>query len=76
MDYNDFKVFTPVLWWFATKFAPLACVFRCALCKQGRYTRKKVDTPESWHSVCLIFGRAVFHYSKNVQLVHRQGEMG
>jgi len=38
------------------KFAPLTHVLWCATCKQGRYTWRRVDTPESWHTVCLIFG--------------------
>jgi len=47
MEYCDFKVFARVLWQFMTKFAPLAFVFRCAMCKQGWYNWKRVDTPES-----------------------------
>jgi len=35
------------------KFAPLKCVFWCAI--QGQYTWKQVDTPENWHRVCLIY---------------------
>jgi len=55
MEYYDFKVFTSVLKRFTTKFAPLARVFRCAKWKQGRYNLKGVDTPESGHSVCVLF---------------------
>jgi len=64
MEYYDFKVFTHVLWQFTTKFAPLTCVFRCATFEQGRYILKRVQTPESWHTVCLIFGGAVTWYCK------------
>jgi len=46
-----FKVFYGGLW------QNLHHVFRCATCKQGRYTWKRVGTSESWHTVCLIFGR-------------------
>jgi len=57
MEYYDFKVFTRVLWQFMTKFAALTDVCRCAMCKQGWYTWKQLDTSESWHTLCLIFGR-------------------
>jgi len=57
MECFDFKVFTRVSWCFMTIFAPLTHVFRCAVCKPWRYTWKLVDTPKSWHTVCLIFGR-------------------
>jgi len=52
-----FRCFTCVLWQFKMKLSPLTHVFRCATCKQVWYTRKRVDTPESCHKVCLIFGR-------------------
>jgi len=57
MEYYNFKVITPVLWQFMMKmmkFAPLTLVLWCAKCKQGQYTWKRVDAPESWHTVCLI----------------------
>jgi len=66
MEYNYFKVFKCVLWWFTTKFAPLTRVFRCGTCKQGRHTWKRVDTLESWPTVCLIFGRAVINQANNL----------
>jgi len=47
-----------------TKFAPLTCAFWCLTCKQGRYSWKRVDTPENWHSVCLIFGRDTLYILK------------
>jgi len=50
-------VFSRVLWRFTTKFAPLAHVFRCATVNRGETGKTGVDTPESWHSVCLTFGR-------------------
>jgi len=54
MEHYDIKVFTGVLCWFTTKFAPLKRVYWSATCKQGQYTRKRLDTPESWHAVCLF----------------------
>jgi len=38
MEYNDFKMFTRVLWRFTMKFAPLSRVFRCV---------NRGDTPET-----------------------------
>jgi len=57
MECYDFKVFSRVLRRFTTKFAPLAHTFWCAKCKQIETGKPRVDTPESWHTVCLIFGR-------------------
>jgi len=61
MEYYDFKVFTGVLCRFTMKFAPSTRVFQCPTCKQRRYTWKQVDTPESWHTVSLIFGWETLH---------------
>jgi len=66
-------VFTSVLWQFMTKFPPLTYVFRCATYKQGWYTRKRVDTPESWHTVCLIFGREVIAWNNIFQPFSLEG---
>jgi len=62
MKHYDFKVFTRVLWQFTTKFA------RVFWCKQGQYTRKLVDTPERWHTVCLIFGKVATLYLGRTQI--------
>jgi len=51
------KVFTHVLRRFMTKFALLARVYRCASCNRDETGKMRVDTPESGHTVCLIFGR-------------------
>jgi len=35
---------------------------------RGRYTWKWVDTPESWHTVCPVFGMGckVFEFNKAI----------
>jgi len=50
MEYYDFKVFTRVKWRFTSKSLPFARVNR------GKTGEVRVDTPESWHTVCLFFG--------------------
>jgi len=57
MEYYDFKVLTHVygsLWQNLHVYTGVPHVNRDETGKAGEYTWQQVDTPESWHTVCLI----------------------
>jgi len=70
MEYYDFKVFTQVLWGFKTKICTIGTyILVVPRVNRGKKCITWVDTPKSWHKVCLIFGRVGIGKNKRVRSV-------
>jgi len=55
-EYYDFKAFTRVSWPFTTKICPIGMRIGVPHVSRDKTGKLRVDTLESWHTVCLIFG--------------------